>query len=99
DARKEGKERMTTETEARSQTVLAHLQNRSANTTIAEVAAHLDISRRQARDTLAYLARNGQAARVGRGTYRAASGQSRPQAKRPRRGTISRTAESTIRSR
>lgn len=99
DARKEGKKEMTVDRDARSRTVLSHLQNRSEDTTIAEVASQLDITHRQARDSLAYLARNGQVTRVGRGTYRAANGQPMPKAKQGRRGRISKTAESTIRSR
>src|SRR5690606_33124256 len=79
DARKEGKE-IASETAARSQTVLTHLQDRSEDTTIADVASQLDLPHRQARDSLAYLTRSGQVVRVGRGTYRAANGQTRPQA-------------------
>src|SRR5690606_15148832 len=82
DARKEGNE-MTAETEARSQTVLSHLRDRSEDTTIVDVASQLDLTHRQARDSLAYLARSGQVTRVGRGTYRAgAKGQPAPKAKR-----------------
>lgn len=85
---------------ARSEEVIKHLERCSAPATIGEVAEALDLTHRQARDTLAYLAKQSRVERVGRGTYRARPESPEPPKPPTRRayGSVAKAAVAAVQS-
>lgn len=80
--------------------VLEYLRTRTGPASIQDVASGLDLGHREARDTLAYLARAGHVSRVARGRYEAghlseapAKGQRRPY------GSVAKAVEDALRAR
>lgn len=91
---------MASRRKGRTGEVLEYLRTRTGPASIQDVASELDLSHREARDTLAYLARAGHVSRVARGRYEAghlseapAKGQRRPY------GSVAKAVEDALRAR
>lgn len=84
----------------RSGKILEYLRTRTEPASIQDVASELNLSHREARDTLAYLFRTGRASRVARGRYEVRnSSETSLNESRRRYGSVAKAAEDALQAR